>query len=286
MKNALFFHRVDWDGLLSAAIVLNENSEDIFDLFPINYGDKLPSLEELEVYDTIYVVDYSLPREYNQELGDRLIWIDHHISAIKANEDLIIRGLQDTTFSACELCWIYFNGPYKIHMIVNLLGEYDIFEKSERYFSWEDILTFQMGARTIDLTIENAKKLLTGEISASHVMDAGKAILTYARQQEKTAFERMAWDVTIDGHPAKALLANEMSSLMCEQTLATHIADVVVLINRRNDNEFKISVRVADGCDFDASEFCKKFGGGGHRPAAGCTIPIETFIELYTKHSI
>lgn len=287
MKNALFFHRVDWDGLLSAAIILIEKEDEEFDLFPINYGDKLPSLEELEVYDKVYVVDYSLPREYNQELGSRLIWIDHHISAIKANEGLNIPGIRDISHSACELCFQYFVNPDWINRVVYLLGEYDIFEKSGRYsFKWEDILAFQMGARTIDLTIENAKKLLSGEISAAHVMTAGRAILQYARQQEKTAFARMAWDVTIDKHPAKALLANEMSSLICEQTLASGEANIVLLLNRNDDATFKLSIRVAEKYEFDASKFAKKFGGGGHVKAAGCTIPIKTFTKLYTKHSI
>jgi nanoRNase/pAp phosphatase (c-di-AMP/oligoRNAs hydrolase) len=96
----------------------------------------------------------------------------------------------------------------------------------------------------------------------------------------------MAWDVTIDEHSAKALLANEMSSLICEQTLANGDANIVLLLNRNNDATFKLSIRVAEKYEFNASEFAKKFGGGGHVKAAGCTIPIETFIELYTKHSI
>ena len=284
MKNALFYHKVDWDGLLSAAIVLTHVDGE-FDLFPVNYGDPIPSIDELSQYEEVYVVDFSLPREYNESLQN-LIWIDHHISAIKANEGLVVPGIQKTTFSACELCWLYFNGPDKIHKIVYLLGEYDIFEKSGRYFKWEDILAFQMAARTIELTIDNAKRFLNNGFAPREMISNGNAILAYARQQEKTAFERMAWDVTIDGHPAKALLANEMSSLICEQTLANGDANIVLLLNRNNDATFKLSIRVAEKYEFNASEFAKKFGGGGHVKAAGCTIPIETFIELYTKHSI
>jgi nanoRNase/pAp phosphatase (c-di-AMP/oligoRNAs hydrolase) len=77
-----------------------------------------------------------------------------------------------------------------------------------------------------------------------------------------------------------------MSSLICEQTLANGDANIVLLLNRNNDATFKLSIRVAEKYEFNASEFAKKFGGGGHVKAAGCTIPIETFIELYTKHSI
>lgn len=279
----LFYHKVDWDGLLSAAIVL-AHVDGEFDLFPVNYGDPILSIDELSKYEKVYVVDFSLPREYNEFLKN-LVWIDHHISAIKANEDLNITGIRDLNYAACELCWRYFSGR-DMPNVVKMLGEYDIFNKSGRYYPWNDILAFQMGTRTIPLTIENAKNFISPRYTVTINLIRGKAIMAYARQQEQTAFERMAWDVTLNGQPAKALLANEMSSLMCEQTLATHQADVVVLINRKDDKEFKLSVRVADGCDFDASEFCKKFGGGGHLHAAGCTISVDKFIQLYTKHTL
>lgn len=287
MKNALFFHRVDWDGLLSAAIVLTAKEGEKFDLFPVNYGNKIPSIEELKVYDTVYVVDFSLPREYNEQLPN-ILWLDHHISAIKANEGLNVRGIRDVSHSACEICWIWFMKSFLTSAPDNLLvlGEYDIFEKSGRFFRWDWILAFQMGARTIPLTIESAKQFLDGTIKFNDILHAGNSILAFKREEEKIAFSRMAWDVTIDGHPAKALLTNDMSSLICEQTLANGDANIILLLNRNNDAMFKLSIRVAEKYEFNASEFAKKFGGGGHVKAAGCTIPIETFIELYTKHSI
>ena len=37
-----------------------------------------------------------------------------------------------------------------------------------------------------------------------------------------------------------------------------------------NGGIFKVSVRTNDG--INAAEFCKKFGGGGHPAAAGCSV--------------
>ncbi|MEE3427801.1 MAG: bifunctional oligoribonuclease/PAP phosphatase NrnA [Ruminococcus sp.] len=39
---------------------------------------------------------------------------------------------------------------------------------------------------------------------------------------------------------------------------------------REKENDYKISVRTNDGVD--ASAFCRKFGGGGHVAASGCTL--------------
>ena len=45
---------------------------------------------------------------------------------------------------------------------------------------------------------------------------------------------------------------------------------VAMVIREREEGEFKVSVR-SEG-DFDASQFCSAFGGGGHIAAAGCTL--------------
>ena len=43
-----------------------------------------------------------------------------------------------------------------------------------------------------------------------------------------------------------------------------------ITLKEKEDNSFKISVRTNDG--ISASDFCKKFGGGGHPAAAGCRL--------------
>ena len=45
---------------------------------------------------------------------------------------------------------------------------------------------------------------------------------------------------------------------------------VGVIIKEKDKGKFKISMRSAS--DIDVSEICRKFGGGGHVKAAGCTI--------------
>lgn len=48
---------------------------------------------------------------------------------------------------------------------------------------------------------------------------------------------------------------------------------VGLLFHERNDGFWKISVRT--GFEIDAAALCTKFGGGGHRQAAGCTLSGE-----------
>ncbi len=45
---------------------------------------------------------------------------------------------------------------------------------------------------------------------------------------------------------------------------------VGVTLKQENEKSFKISLRTNDG--INAAEICSKFGGGGHKAAAGCTL--------------
>lgn len=54
--------------------------------------------------------------------------------------------------------------------------------------------------------------------------------------------------------------------------LPRQIEDVLIgiTLKEKNDGRFKVSVRTIDG--YNAAEICSKFGGGGHKAAAGCAL--------------
>ena len=49
---------------------------------------------------------------------------------------------------------------------------------------------------------------------------------------------------------------------------------VGITMKEKENGEYRFSVRADD--DTDASEICRKFGGGGHRAAAGCSIYADS----------
>jgi len=56
--------------------------------------------------------------------------------------------------------------------------------------------------------------------------------------------------------------------------------EVAVLFREVGVTEYKVSLRAQN--DLDVSEIAELFGGGGHKKAAGCTIP-GTLIEVKEK---
>ena len=138
MKTVCIYHSQDLDGWMSAAIVkhwfiangiknlLNINIENpnTLDFIGYHYGDPIPDLSE---YDKVIMCDISFPPEKMQAIaddftGDNFIWCDHHISAIKDNDELsYVKGIRDINFAACELTWKYFFPNESTPEIVRLL---------------------------------------------------------------------------------------------------------------------------------------------------------------------
>ncbi len=60
-------------------------------------------------HDTVFMVDFSLQPygdmgKLHRLLGDKLVWIHHHITAIEA-VDPTIKGLRRNSIGACQLVW-------------------------------------------------------------------------------------------------------------------------------------------------------------------------------------
>lgn len=230
MKIVCIYHSIDLDGWMSAAIVKhwfnqqevpNKEGEDCntIDFIGYNYGQPIPDLSE---YDEVIMCDISFPIEemekLRQQLQDKFIWIDHHISAIKAADERINNyydGIRDTKFAACELTWKYFMEGIKgdpdkksienpMPEIVRLLGRYDCFGHKGTDEE-QTVLEFQYGARQCISNYEEAYvylhkhieaskgAMLSFDISIDGILNKGKAIYQYlcteAKQTYKNGFE-------------------------------------------------------------------------------------------------
>lgn len=214
MKIACIYHSIDLDGWMSAAIVEhwfsqqevpNKQGEDCntINFIGYNYGDPIPDLSE---YNKVIMCDISFPMEEMIKLWEKLgvnnmIWIDHHISAIKNIQDTkwLWEGSQDTKFAACELTWKYFFPNEPMPEIVRLLGRYDCFghkgTDEEQY-----VLEFQYGARQCISNYEDAYNYLhncllqeKSNTIENSIWLNGKSIYQYlcteAKQAYKNGFE-------------------------------------------------------------------------------------------------
>jgi len=143
MTIRVFYHNQDLDGYCSGAIVKYRFPEAV--MYPINYGDEFP-WGEIAEDDEVFMVDFCLQPEHQmlklyevlrsdeEKEHDRdgnLCWIDHHVSAIKAMEDIgcYPYGRTGVSKAACELTWEYLFPNRPVPLAVKLLSAYDAWKQ-------------------------------------------------------------------------------------------------------------------------------------------------------------
>ena len=295
MTPICFYHSADLDGKCSAAIV-NYFVPDV-DLYPFNYGDEFPW--DKAQGNVVFMVDISLPANDMARLAQEsqhLFWIDHHKTAIDEilpNKDLPMTTFCFVGFAACELTWMFFEHHYNkaaasnvldiknewveaVPLAIKLLGHYDVWNKTDIEL-WDDyILPFQYGMRNTDNSPHNIDLwyplLLNNLPTCSEITENGKAILSYQRKQN----ERVVKSLSFEGH---VTALEGMRAICCNQGLSNSQLfdavwdpekhDIMVTFVWKPKHRKWLYSLYSTKEDVDCGAIAKKYGGGGHKGAAG-----------------
>ena len=303
-KILIIYHRIDFDGLCSMAIVrhwaVSQGME--VDLLGYNHGDSDPVIRE--DYHLVFVLDVCLDSDIMVSLKShsKLVWIDHHNTSILEAADKGFdnaMGFRVEGVGACELCWRFCHRYKATPLLVQLLSTYDVWDKFS--FNWEkETLPFQFGMRNrFDLDVEAFYRFFVQCVESGHIeelvdeiMSDGKCILNYVRKIGKRACEAYGFEVDIDGGKVKGfcLLTAHFGALELEETMSEHGCKVAVCVNRHaSSGTYKISAYAAsnDLGSFNIGSYMKEhYNGGGHRCAAGGTLTEEQFLRLLNEHCL
>lgn len=303
MKTTVIHHSADFDGIFCREIARKFLPD--AELIGWDYGN--PALPFPEA-GMVYVLDLS-PECFEKTKhvagsgevvawidSERLVWIDHHKSAIdKWPKD--IPGCRIDGVAACRLAWQWFtleprnrggnsHLPDKQSFIdrkvseplaVCLAGEYDIWDKRD-----PNAELFQHGLRSREFTDITWKYLLgedliAGEQCVSDLLDGGKAV-QYAKSQENAEIVKAyGFDVEFEG--LKFLACNHArfnSHLFTAGIKPEH--DALLGFNW-SGKDWRVSLYHAPGKEHhDLSLIAIKNGGGGHRGACGFRAEKLAFI--------
>lgn len=269
------YHSRDLDGWMSAAIVKLKYPD--VELLGWDYGQPLPDWEKLIDGHKVIMVDISFPPEemahYHKFNG--LIWIDHHISAIKNMDtlNLLIPGTRDISKAACELTWEYLFSDQKMPELVRLLGRYDCF--GHRGTDEElEVLELQYGARG---AINNPTSALAYlEVAASGeegdkfacdtLSESGHAIYEYLRADAQNIYKRI-FPITIDGYKFACVNQDRFNPINFDINYHDDGYDGFACF-WYDGKQFNYSLYNDNG-EVDCSVLAKARGGGGHKGAAG-----------------
>ena len=288
----IIYHRVDWDGYTSGAVALKALPN--ADVLGWNYGDPLP---DVSTYKTVVLVDLTISDKndytWMYENADKLIWIDHHSNAISKITNTNIRGIRQDGIGACVLTWNYFFKGQQLPAHIALIGTYDVFRKDGKFAEWSDAWSYQLalnqyGPATTKKDADKRVKLALRYINEPPQITfkrikIGEGLEEKRGQQEVETF-RNAQFVKRNGITICKLIANGQPAMLIKNNLDNHTANLFVIRSveplQNDPNSFKISLRVPEKSNVDASKIARQFGGNGHEKAAGCIMTGEDFENL------
>lgn len=286
----IIYHSRDLDGYCSGAICKKKFPEAT--LVGYDYGQPIP-YDKIPEMESVIMVDVSLPMDEMLKLLERsgdFTWIDHHASAIKDYE--AVRPLwpdyADTRFvavlqdgiAACEGAWYYLFPELKLPRTVELLGMYDTWRNSDKKLWDEEIYPFQMGMR-LDITSADSfpEELLNPdmEMFLDIVIGTGLDIVAYQTSQNSIAC-KSAFEIDFMGHVAICLNTGGANSQVFESVYNPEIHDIMMPF-KFNGNHWNFSLYTTKD-EVDCSVLAKKFGGGGHKKAAGMQMSTEMILKI------
>ena len=273
------YHSRDLDGWMSAAIVRLKYPT--IDLIGWDYGQPIPVLDPTQA---VIMVDISFPKEEMKLIaGQGLVWIDHHISAIKdmAWLGFILEGLRDPLYAACELTWRHLFPNKTIPELVRLLGRYDCFGHKGTEEE-QTVLAFQYGARQVISNPQDAfvtlNRCLAGMGTSDYILEQGQAIYKYLCTEAKQIYSR-SFEMQIAGFKFAFVNQDRFNPINFGIDYHKDGYDGFACFWYAN-NKWTFSLYNDNGL-VDCSEICKMFGGGGHKGAAGFTKPDINWLFHY-----
>jgi len=302
IKPTVIYHRADFDGIFCREIARKFLPD--AELIGWDYGDpKIPFPYE----GTIYILDLS-PDSLSGDTYDssRIVWIDHHKSAIE-KYPATIPGYRIDGVSACRLAWQWFANPEGNHQLpskhayverlvseplaVRLAGEYDIWDKRDA-----DAETFQFGLRSTELSPEKWGWILTGDQGPDQaipkryntivlsLLQDGNLLQKYQQRNDALAMQN-SFLIYWEGLNFLAMNTQAKSSLAFASKDVPETGHDALLKFSYNGKIWDCSMYHAKhNTDIDLSKIAVKYGGGGHRGACGFRLNtpdlLDTFVQI------
>ena len=244
----------------------------------IDYKDDFP-FEKILPHEKIIIVDFSLQKDRDfaklHEITKDIIWIDHHQTAIEKHLDMKgLEGIRDIKNSGCELAWQYFFPNIKMPLAVCYAGRYDVWDFS---VYGKTLNEFQTGIRLEEHYPTSAVwySLLLQPDSPflDNIIKDGKIALKFRTNRYASLIRAFSFFVTFEGYKAICCNVGSTSSQLFDSVKEDYDLMIPFIFDGK---QWTVSLYTKK--DIDCSEIAKKYGGGGHKKAAGFQCEKLPFI--------
>lgn len=215
----------------------------------------------------IYILDFGYSKEIIEELlryNKRVTVIDHHITFEKSAA-LTKDYLFDVGHSGAVLAWKYFHPEKPLPKLFEYIEDYDLW-----LFKKEDTKAAMAYVRLCDYNFESWNALVKDfentDLFLQHISD-GKTALRYEEMLANDIAQR-ADPVTFEGVKTYAVNSSSLRDYVAE-ILYKKLPPMSIVWYEAGG--YKIFSLRSDG-SIDVEKMAAKYGGGGHKAAAGFKI--------------
>jgi uncharacterized protein len=232
------------------------------------HGTPPPNVKGKNVVILDFSFDNSTTKKMIEEAGALLV-IDHHKSAMVELHDISNTHF-DMTKSGAMLSWEFFHPGKEPPKFIRYIQDRDLWTWELEY-SKEFSAAFDM----VPFEFEEFEKFEDDSVF-DDACKRGSYILAYS----KTVVKKVCEKAQLRKFDGKDVLVVNASHWMSEigARLAPDCDFAMIWYWDHNARETKVSLRAFHDA-VDVSEISKRFGGGGHKKAAGFQLPINKHVE-------
>lgn len=260
MGTVVLYHANCYDGF-GAAYAAWKKYRDRAQYRPVQYGEEPPSLDGQQ---EIFILDFCYSRSLIEEMASRngrVVIIDHHQSAMTA-----LAGLDYTVFdlekSAAVLAWEHFFPGVEPPRLLLYVQDYDLWQF---HLPESREVSMALSSYPMDFSVWDT-------LDPAELAQDGRPLLRLRSEIVKTICDE-AKLVRFDGHEVPVVNASVYGSEVGEELLRRNPGSPfsVSYYDRAGQRHWSLRSRP----DFDVSLVARKYGGGGHRQAAGFETALE-----------
>jgi uncharacterized protein len=283
MSKVIIYHKSCVDGYCAAWLTHKAFNGEQLEYIACQYQEKInDQLDERIKGKDVLVFDFSFPREtmerYNSICTTFEVY-DHHESVMKN-----CAGLPFCTFdlskSGAMLAWetLFPNKPPPL--LVEYVQDYDLWK-----FKLPDSKEINAAIHAGEMTFNQYEifhQLLQHENGRLKLVDQGKILIKEENRRIDIAVKNAALcvidgiEVPIINNPEKVIISKAGEKLSENYPFA-----VIMFMTAEGDFVFGLRSNKNNPNAVDVGALADKFGGGGHRHAAGFKVKINEFVNIH-----
>ncbi|TRZ64078.1 MAG: hypothetical protein D4Q79_02370 [Spirochaetia bacterium] len=275
MKNIIILYHNDLDGF-GAAWAAWKKFGNKADYLAVDFGKSMPvGLKNKEVY----ILDFCYSEAETRMIlknNKKLIVIDHHITQ-KDTIKILKEYIWDIKRAGCVLSWKYFHPQKKIPKLIEYVEDMDLWK-----FKLKDTREIIPFLETLPRDFKIWDKVISemeNKNKFSEYLEKGKVIAGFMEKIIEILASNSE-DAIFEGKKASVVNSPIFNSELGGYLLKKTKNSVVIIWSLKNDG-VRVSLRSLKGVD--VSKLAQKYGGGGHKQAAGFFLEVGEKIPWQIK---